>query len=537
MVTTNRFAFSPLLLALTACAPGFQAQNPQADLSSESAAVHERVSTSEGELSWVAPSGASSDATDLRYDFELKVPFGKVYSAASLVTRTLAPYACQPVEGISNSSPSDYKAGEIPCGQILTGEWKQLMAIPILPFQISAGGFLISVDPLIVPILVSRNTHQGNYSEDSLDEKGSVQRLSSANFGDDISVRYTPDGTRAKLEMCLNIPGVDITSPAQNVRVTASKYVVFGRVYDTSTFTVTPGQASFDYGRGCFAVDFGWTGDQLTPSIHFSATQAPRLSNVNYAGLQVKINNWLLALTDSILKFFNVNIRQNLISRLTRTVNDYADSDIETGRWFGKVHGEALLNRAGEDINKRISSVVRRLGIPATSDDLRAQLHDSCRLLKLSGSSLWNERFNAFCTDVVDNVQIIVQPFAVDDASKASGCYDHFARIHETKDASGQAKWWAKDCKFAAHFSVVIPAKFKNYDSELKQVLGQLLSPERIPTEWLALLKNQQIDAYLLSLALEELEKRGYTKLTLADLEKELPQIIGEIRSDVSNAI
>ena len=61
------------------------------------------------------------------YQFEMKVPFGRIYQMSSKLVRFTLPFACQYIPGISNSSVSSYDFGEVPCGGIVDQNWKQLM--------------------------------------------------------------------------------------------------------------------------------------------------------------------------------------------------------------------------------------------------------------------------------------------------------------------------------------------------------------------------------------------------------------------------
>jgi hypothetical protein len=488
-----------------------------------------KIVTSEGELTWTTQASATKD---LQYSFDLKIPFGRVFKIASKVTHLSAPLACQWTDGISSGAPWDFNEGEIPCGEIIDKQWKRLITVDIDPYTGSSDGFQVSVSGAHIPILLSRTANQGMYDEPNLDTKTISSRPSSKDFAEDISVRYIPDDKSARLELCLNVPGVTITAPTQIVHAKASKSVLGVKLGYSSDLNVTPGSSSFDYARGCFAADFGWHDQSLDPSVAFSATQAPYLSHVAYTGLNIRIDDWFLRLMDRILSTFNVTLRKNLIAQLTKTANDYADKDIETGKWFAKFGGEQVLKSTGERMTQNLSHVLTRIGVPSTTSELRQILHDNCRIKKLSGSA-WNARFETLCSEVIDSVNVTLAPFKIDVKSKAAGCYESFARIHDTSDSSGQAKWWASQCKFATGFSITLPAKWNDFDIELKQIVGDTISPSRIPADWSIHLSDAGVDDFLLSLLLEELEKRGYTQLSPSDWTQEIPAILAELKQQL----
>jgi hypothetical protein len=531
-----------LLFLLSACGKGFQTVDDgaprMASLSSSSeltSATTDKVASSEGEIAWAK---TQDDAGGLHFAFAMKVPFGKVYKTLSTVTRWMAPYACKWVDPVQMSPIASYETGEIPCGLIVDSHWKQLFAITLNPLSGSSDGFKYQIgsSAIVLPIDLSREAGSGNYSEASLDTRTTVTRASSKNFGEDISLRYTPDNSATRLEMCLNLPGTTIKGPEIEIHAKASKRILGIDINESSDLKIDPGQASYDYGRSCVAVDFGWVANATAPSLGLKVTQAPMLSHVSYSGLSIHIEDWFLRLLDNIMGAFNASLREKLIASTSKIVNSVADKDVESGQWFTRVHGQAMLDGATSKMNQRFAKIVSRAGIPSSVSDVRAMLHDACNLKKLSLSQAWTQRLENFCTDIVDQTQIEISPFAVDADSKTAGCYDSFARIHDTQGADGKDKWWAKTCQFEARFAITLPADLKDYENELKQIVTDLISESKVPTDWKAALDELGVDDYLRALVIEEAVKKGLNQIQSGDWRTGLASIIDDVRAQVATA-
>lgn len=492
-----------------------------------------KISSSQGDLEWKT---AGDQAQGLRYSYTLKIPYGRVYGTLSKLTHWMAPYACQWTDIVQSSSASSYAKGEIPCGAVLDANWKQVLALKVDPMSGTSSGVNYSITGATVPVYMSRGTYTGNYTEASLDSKKSVQRASSRKFAEDISLRFTPNGKTSQLEMCANVPGTAVSARTTTIHATAWKRVLGIKISEGSDFTIHPGMASFEYGRACFAVNFGWADKALAPTVQLVSTQKPVLANVKYEGLTVRIGDWFLRLVDNIMDAFNVSFKRSLIEKAVRQVNDIADRDIETGAWFTKVNGEDVLKKTSQKLNQRFAKALSRAGIPASTTDLRAMIHDSCRLKKLSLSDDWTQRLETFCETMVDKTRIEIQPFAVDSDSKTAGCYDYFARIHDVKDSSGNKKWWADRCRFATSFAITLPPELTAYRKELETLIGDLVSDKRIPQEWKDAFEELEIDEYLMKLVLEELQKRGVNQIQGRDWKNNLTSLIQQIRGKVALA-
>lgn len=492
-------------------------------------ATGNKVTTSSGILDWYVNTFGNGSKT---YYFEVKIPFGRVYKSASKVVRTMAPKACEWIDGIQKSDSSAYNGWEIPCGQIMDSNWKQIIDLNVPGQFIQSNGFNITIWGTNLPILFSRSTRQGMYNQ--LGIEGDTSRMSSFNWGDDIALLYRPGGDNAHVELCVNIPGGEVTAPNRTVYAKAEKWILGVPIVFNSGFNIRPGSASWDYGRACGAADISWKNKGwFTPSVDFSVSTAPYLSNVSYQGLDIQINDWFLQSIDNIMDFFGVSLRRSLISQLSNMGNQVADQDIESGKWFTNTGTDRLLKETTTRLNVRLNDVISRIGLPSSADDLKAILRDRCRVTKLSLSAEWTDRMNTFCTSVIDQLSISIEPFVEDQASRDAGCYNTYANIHETTNTDGSSKWWAEKCLFTARFNVHLGPTVLSFAAEMEKLLRQHIAEFTIPQEWRTAVENSGLGEYGTAILLERLESAGYTQVVPNDWQQQIPTIINQIKAEL----
>lgn len=522
--------------ALTGCGK-FQTQTGQEfnNLTSQSSMIkapQSRIATSDGIVSWTT----TDTAVNVELNFDLKIPFGRVYRAASTVVKWVAPMLCQAMPGIEVSPISSYRAGEIPCGTVTGSNYKEILQINANGQSGSADGFDYSVSGFNLPVLVDRNQKTGNYSEASLDSKTTVNRQTSVNFGDDISIRFTPSGQNGKWEICANIPGTTVTSNPTTLYASAKKNLWLFDLNFGSSLNVTPGHATYDYGRACFAVDFGWAGPGKYIKVAAVPTVNPHLVNASYGGLNIEINDWFLNLIDNVMDWFDSSIRRSAEQQLAGQANGFIDSDVKTGAWFGKIHGANMVTDWANRATSFTSNIFTRIGVPSSSDDLKKMITDSCNRFLAKGGEAWTKELQIFCKDIIPNIELTVEPFSVDSSSRSAGCYDYFARIHDSKDSVGNEKWWSKNCQFAAKIKIGVPLKYKIYIDQIKLLLANRVVLDRIPQNILALYSKWNLDEFTLLLVLEELDRRGIRPDSQSQVNSVVPEIIKSIRGLVAGS-
>lgn len=485
-----------------------------------------KISTSAGQLDYYTTRFLNGSET---LHFEMKIPYGRVYREASKIVRLMQPQACQWISGIYSNDPSQYNTWEIPCGQILDGQWKKVIDVNVPPMYMEPGGFHVSVYGTNFPVKLSRSTLSGTFQQKDLDTKTDRAMVSSPNFGDDVFLLFRPSGDNARVELCLNVPGGQVTSDARSVWAHAEKWVAgvyFG--YDSS-FNISPGAANWDYGRTCVAADVSWaTRGWFTPSVNFSVLQAPYLKNVNYQGLHIQIEDWFLRLVDNVLNTFNASFRLSIANYLQNLGNSVADQDVESGHWYTMTGTDKLLPQAADRINARLHDVISRLSLPASSDDLKNILRDQCRLKQLGLSAEWTARLQAFCNTAIDQFDITIEPFAVDPDSQAAGCYDYYANIHDA-----DTKWWANQCHFTARFNIHLTPTATTYIDLVVKLLEDHIGGLQIPPNWQEYINNSGLGEYGMALLMEKLQQLGYTQVVPANWTQEIPELIQQIKSQL----
>ncbi len=503
---TQKWILGLALIALLGCGSDMRSSNQGAELAFSE-------STELGKLSWDHTTDADGKV-ELSYD--LKIPYGRVYSVLSNSLTYLLPQLQTPGQA--------YNSYEVPVGRIVDNSWKEMYVYNVENYEGVQSGYTITVDAFQVPVWLSRQTRQGIYTEDNLDAKSVIQKTSSAKWGDDISLRWTPLNGSAKLEMCMNIPGGALTVPQRSIHARARKKTWYGQFSVSSDFTVNAGRIDWDFGRGCFMA-YHMSLPDGQDLLQISATQAPYLSNVKYAGLTVRIENWLLRLVDNIMGWFNASFRKSLIKKVTNSVNNIADQDIESGKWFSKMYSDQVLNSYGQKLQASLHKSTRRIGAFLNSEDLHKLIQDNCRLLKFTHSEVWTAKHQKFCDELAESIELSIDPMAADPDSQALGCYARFANVRS------QGQWWAKQCHFDVRFSIKVSVGVKDYLDEIHDILKAQIAKTRIPEEWKALLKEKKVDEYLLNLALEEAEKRGYKDMDINTLRAQLPTWIEAVKT------
>lgn len=466
-----------------------------------------------GKLSWNKPQEAKNDKVEINY--EMSIPYGRVYSGLSKVAKLLSPkMICSVLDKAQN-----YTDIETPCGKIINDQWKEMTVIPVDAYEGVHSGYTVTMNAFDIPVWLSRQTQQGKYSEASLDIKGDIEKMSSKNFGDDISIRWNPMNNGAEFDMCLNVPGGTVTAPRRDIFVRAKKKTWYGHFSTSTDLETTWGQLSWKYGRTCFRVQYFNEKEGYTPDQTIQFLKTPYLFDIQYTGLNVRIGNWFLRLIDNIMNFFKSSIRKAMIKKINNSVNNLADQEVESGAWFTKVYTEVALKKNSEQLHTRIKNLLERSGGFITTERVQDMIRDNCRLLKYSKSPLWSERMQKFCIEISNTIEISMNPVARNTQEEQLGCYNYYANIHSVKKQSGQKVWWANQCNYSLRFTIRVSRNAADQLEDIHELIQNQIEELRIPNEWQELLDANELDEVALNLLLEEAEKRGYKELSLQDLQ------------------
>lgn len=507
------------LFGYNACSPGFKVQSvsnisevtsmnqlSQSDFSLES---------SRGSLKWYSqPTLNNQD-----YKISMKVPYGKVFKGISKMIKSSAKYSCAMVPDVLKDGSFSYNSEEIPCGAIVDQNWKLLMYYNIDAASGSTSGLNYSFTGFQLPLFLSRETYSGKYTESDLTKKSIIEKQSSKKYLDDISIRYTPAGNQSKIELCINLPGGRLASVSQRVYGKIWDKILGFKVSYASAFDIYPGEVQYDYVRGCFAADVGFVG--FDPKINIHTTQVPAVHQATYQGVHIQIKDTFLRIIDNILNIFKLSIRKIAQKSITDAGNKILDQDIESGVWFSKVHGEQVLQDLGTKISNSSSSYLRTIGVPASDSDFKQFLKDTCLIKKLSGDSIWNSRLQKFCDEVVDRIQIQVTPFTINPDENQAGCYQYFARVHESSGS-----WWEQGCHFQSDLNIHLQLQDIDFVSEAKLLLAERWKEQFIPDVWKDKIEELGIDEMTFFIILKQAQSLGINTVSAQDIERLLGQFL-----------
>jgi hypothetical protein len=437
--------------------------------------------------------------------FDVSIPFARVYQASDTAIRLMAPLACTALPELERESPLAYRPGEIPCGRFASDGWKRLMNVSVEPTQGTESGFRYTVSGTTLPVWISRDQRSGTYIESNLTTRTEISRSSSTQFGRDVSVRFDPQGQSALWTACANLPGATVTSPATVISAKAERNILGFRASYGSEFDVQPGRVTYDYARACLQTRISWPTTQLAPVVQTSLLAPPAVVSAQYEGLRIGIRDWFLRLVDQIIGWFRSSIKTSVERQITQRGNTILDQDVESGRWFSKVHGEDTVRKFGESATRQTLQTLTRLGIPSQAADLKLALQDSCRRIRISRAELWTDKLQTLCKDLIANTEITITPFVRDASQDQSGCYNHFVRLAE----SSSRAWWHSECGFRARFEIRVSSDLISYLDEIKLLVVNRVVLDRLSEAWRSRLATLQIDELTGLLLLEELERRG----------------------------
>lgn len=533
IVTT--FVCLNLGLLAAGCSPGFQSANKALNTGAQSSLLN---SADEANLLETNPTPNNAAAVPTHqfslkesgfvdgrntlfedtYETTIKIPYGIIYDAASAATRYAAPYACQwrGVEFEQNPGNA-YARSEIPCGKIMSNGYKQVTLVDIPEQRSEGGSTMTSISPVQIPVWISRGQYSGTYKEVRLDSGTEENIQSSQIFGDDISIRFDPNGQSGKIHLCAAIPGVEVKSTPQTIKAKASYRLLGLKVSDSAKFDIDLGRATFNYVRGCFSTQVTFEQGGIVPQFKFEVTQKPVVDGVVYQGLKIRATAWWIRMLDDVLRFFRASLIDKVTKQANREVNQFIESELQTGEWFSRVHGEDVLNDLSKQLNQSLVRTFRSSGVPLSTEEMRLYLIKQCDLLPLVEDLPLSTK--EVCKRAVNSVVIGFIPFHRDEVLAQKGCYDGYANIHQTRNAQGKYKEWAKDCQFAIRLQAQVKVQITDEEKEALERLWASFQnlpawSTRIASE-LGLNENQR---RLLLMALAEASERDERLESLNDI-------------------
>jgi hypothetical protein len=471
---------------------------------------------------------------DLYYQANIKIPYGWVYEAASLAVKAAEPLACQFGGVETEASPyTAYASGEIPCGKIVGNGFKEVDSVTIPGYYKKSGPITLQSDSATVGVLISRQQFTGSYQEPRLDSRSTETLTTSPNFGDDISVQWDPsaDGMSTVLHLCAAMPGVQATVTPFAISAKATLQELL-KITVGSKFDISPGQAQFNYARGCFSTTIAFASGALVPTISFAVDQDPVVDGATYSGLEIKIENQFLAFLDDILSWFRTGLRAIAKKYATGEFISYDDSELQNGHWFVTANGVQAVANLGTTVNNSIVKAVNSAGLPLTTSDMRALIARQCSLLPLVSSL--DPNFAADCLTALNSISIAVQPFYRDPALASAGCYDYYANINQTGVLTGQEKWWANGCDFSMQLQFRVQTQLTpQQTAAINQALTDLSNIETLVQQEEAKLGIPSSTLGQLTYLIDLAAKNNDVVKSLEDLLKIAPKYQSVIQSEL----
>lgn len=456
-----------------------------------------------------SPQATGPMAGDRVYGFSLSMPYGLAFDATSMLVKLASKQVC-PSDQLQKSAAHLYRSGEIPCGRILDDRWKLLTTLVLPDTTTTKSGTTLSLKGFEVPIRISRFQGQGLISEDSLDQKQVIQRVSNSAFGRDISLQYIPHNTRAEFRLCGNFPGVLIDLPERVLEGRARKKVLGQMVSVSGSGTVNFGNFSYSHVRSCARVEVAFDPQSRRPQLKILQVESPQVANGAFGGFRVRFNEGWLQFVDAMSDLFGPGIIDSLERTVNREIANFTKQDLETGRWLDAHIREALQKDVQSQVDQVLQQEITQQGLVIGADQLKTRLARECRKLKLHRSlSQVLEPFVDSCENFVQGLEFSVSPFHRDPELEAKGCYSHLASLSGTKNSDGSRKWWARQCAFRLRVQVRVP-EFQTPDLKAFR----------------AFLDQARQEAQALSEDLEELVRQG--KATRAQIQALADAILRE---------
>ncbi len=448
-----------------------------------------------------------------------KCPAAKLLVPLRTACETAIPQICSRL-GLPASPADQYKKGELPCGKIVDGNWKQVHIYKLPKIKESENGIKIKVDSFDIPIYLSRQQRQGRYVEADLDGQKPVQKLSSLEFMKDVSVRYVPYEDKSYFQVCFNIPGADISTPKVKFKGKAKKKIGhFGHIHADAKMEGKFGDAKFDYARSCVTAFIKLDEKTLKPVIEIKEIQKPVFSNVDLGEVKIKFKSWLAKLTNKILKVFSVNLEEIISKVADDKIEKFEKKEVESGKWVLRVLKGKVHTNLSTVLTEKISQQVYDKGDVLTFSSLNNKLRKQCeKISSLVPASSQAQDFFANCDDFFSRVKLQFAPFHRSDDMEAMKCYDYLAPLYGTKDAQGKKKWWAKDCQFSMQVYAQFPGDLEKYKDSLIALLMTFRDSDEWPTSVSGVLNKLNIDDQELDHYLDLWRERSTAKPHLEDL-------------------
>lgn len=363
-----------------------------------------------------------------------------------------------------------YRCGEIPFGDVITGEnKKRLFRITIPTQSFNKGGFSGTFPATKVDVRISRRQTDGVPVPEKLVGQ-SDKLVSSHYFGRDLFLRMTSNNNQLGGVACLYLPGLKTdVSDVENSFV-ATKKIWFFSIKARVTTKVAFDDNSFDAVKSCLAFKVMPAVDAKTQDLTYKyelvSRTKPEFMNLKYGKIHVNVNvegaNFLGSFVLLFVKSMVVSkVKKAIEKALNDKMHGIYEDDVLSGKWFAKYFDKKFNVKATTHLSEALEKSLAKPYTPSSqslaegygkacgsaSADLSEQLQalvDSKRITTDQKSTLESE-MKSFCKDIA-GVQARV--FLKNKESQAAGCYTDFLRPTDFDPIIKPAIPVAKSCRF-----------------------------------------------------------------------------------------
>lgn len=469
---------------------------------------------------WSTSQVYSSEDKKTYYKAEYEIGYGEVMRPLSRAIPTLMRQACS-AAGLPSKGDS-YRRDELPCGEPINDSWKNLVNINMNQQWGNFNGYNYWIGGLHIPIQIGRTSNSGEFSENSLDNLQTIKKMSSAVMGDDIAIRFLPQGDKLDVDFCVNIPGTQVTAPYTYIPASVEQKLWFFSINLQADMEVHPGIVDYDYIRQCFKTQVGFNPTDGLPIATIMHIPPGHIANARLNYTSLKFVNFWTQIVDFVVSVFGTNIRNEIVKYAQGEVSSISQNDFNTGAWLTQITQGAIGEKYTREIGRDLNIDMANRNLPTSGAALRDALNAQCeRLSALTSIEDLNRLGVQACREALNEVEISIEPFVFDPEMEKMGCYQYFANVHQ---ANKNNPWWDKGCKFKVRLMAGLTPKAQGALELLQQLLTGLLDGTIDPFTLIGHLPEEvqqqlrMINFDLLDSIIAGLKAQGDTDISLEDL-------------------
>ncbi len=457
------------------------------------------------------------------YTLDVEIPYTRVLKPLSDLVRKYAPQVCK-IANFAYAGDGVYHNEELPCGHPNSdGIWKHIFDVNIQGLNGWSGDVYYDLYGFNVSLMIGRTNQQGLYTEDSLDNKGNQVFTSSKTLGEDVSFRFRPHGNYADFDVCMNIPGLTITTPPIYIPGNAYKKILGVSITLDANMELKPGIVSYQYIRQCFSVAAGFNENSGMPIYQLTQVTNPDVVGAALNYTQMHFQSWFTNLVSGLLNLIGTNINQEIANYLQTAVKSASEDDVRNGQFLL----DAARSTLGEEWTGKVSDAmagrVNNELLPGNGVNFKEALRSQCdRISSLLSEYDENRLDPDKCRAFLDMVDIYMVPFKYSEELDQKGCYSHYANIHKANTGSENDYWWKTECKFNVKIMVGVPV---DDDQQIRTAVVNLIATLRDEVHLGAAFtaasvstSGLQLDSSTLDKILKQMKAEGYKNIAREQL-------------------